>query len=314
MSGREELEPEVTEVTVLASKEQEDASVSAASLHPEFPFCHYFWTEREREFQVQLHWHKDLEILVLEKGRFVLNSANKPQVVKGPAVVLVPAWCIHGMLVPPDGRAQIFTFDADMLALKSGDERLDECLKLLQSPDLNELILRKGDVQFTTIFSAASALALRCREVHSPTAVDRLIVKAELIKLLAWCSQSPYFNAKDLKQSEAVKAQQERLKSLLSYVAEHFAYPIGIEDAVRACGLSKSYFSEYFTRTVGMSFSDYLLRLRLKHASQYLSNSNMPIEQAALKSGFENKSYFHKCFKQLFGCTPLQYRKSRRMP
>lgn len=302
------------EAELHAADHEAEASASAAASHPDFPFAFYFWQERQQPFQVQLHWHQDLELLVFEKGRFVLNSAQKPMELKAPAVVLVPAWCIHGMLVPHDGRAQIFTFDAGMLELKEADERLEFCLDLLLTPDLNELIWRRGDPHFADVFNAARALAERCSEVRRPGAVERLIIKSELIKILAYCSTSPYFNLKDLRQSEAVQAQQERLKNLLSYVADHFAYPIGIEDAAAACGLSKSYFSEYFTRTVGMSFSEYLLRLRLKQASQLLINTSLPIEQLMLKSGFENKSYFHKSFKQIFGCTPLQYRRARSVP
>ena len=93
------------------------------------------------------------------------------------------------------------------------------------------------------------------------------------------------------------KKALEKIKTILSYVAEHFQDNISIEEIAGHCFYSKSYFMKFFKETMGMSFVQYL---------------NDDIINIAINTGFDNLSYFNRCFKKKYGITPGKYRKDAR--
>jgi AraC family transcriptional regulator len=52
----------------------------------------------------------------------------------------------------------------------------------------------------------------------------------------------------------------------------------------------------------------YLVQIRLNHASELLKGSMMPVQEIALASGFENTSAFCRAFKSAYGITPMGFR------
>ena len=70
--------------------------------------------------------------------------------------------------------------------------------------------------------------------------------------------------------------------------------------------------SRLFTEYVGESFISYVTSKRLEKASEYLSDTNMPIEDIAFKVGFIRSSSFINVFKKYYGLTPGKYRQNYR--
>ena len=66
------------------------------------------------------------------------------------------------------------------------------------------------------------------------------------------------------------------------------------------------YLSTLFSKTVGMQFREYLLKIRLEHAMDALLNKQMSIEDAAIAGGFPSKRTFIAKCKQAYQITPFQ--------
>jgi AraC-like DNA-binding protein len=64
---------------------------------------------------------------------------------------------------------------------------------------------------------------------------------------------------------------------------------------------------------MGISYSDYLLNLRLANAEQLLIKSDSKIIEIALASGFNSISYFNREFLKKNGVSPGEFRKSRNL-
>lgn len=73
--------------------------------------------------------------------------------------------------------------------------------------------------------------------------------------------------------------------------------------------LSSSYLGRIFHASYNMSISEYLNRTRVEKAHALLLSSDDTVESIIGSVGFENTKYFYVVFKNLVGCTPLQYRK-----
>ena len=73
-------------------------------------------------------------------------------------------------------------------------------------------------------------------------------------------------------------------------------------------GFNPNYLSNYLKKQTGKSFIELVHLQRINVAANYLTYTNAPIEQIALKIGYENPSYFYKIFKKIIKVLPSEYR------
>ena len=65
------------------------------------------------------------------------------------------------------------------------------------------------------------------------------------------------------------------------------------------------------TQTIlGITPSDFIRNVRLKHAAYLLAETDLPVNQVAMSIGFSSSSHFSQCFKKMFGVLPSEYKKS----
>lgn len=100
-------------------------------------------------------------------------------------------------------------------------------------------------------------------------------------------------------------------KPYLPHIMElNFCYNLSLEEYAKLCHRSlssfKRDFNEYFQTTPGK----WLLIKRLNYAATLIENKISNISQIAFSSGFEDVSHFSRVFKEHFGKSPTEYRKS----
>lgn len=74
--------------------------------------------------------------------------------------------------------------------------------------------------------------------------------------------------------------------------------------------MNEKYAGRLFHEQVGTSFNRYVTDIRLNNAALLLKTTDKSILTAALESGFNSISYFNRMFKEYYGKTPGEYRKS----
>ncbi len=98
------------------------------------------------------------------------------------------------------------------------------------------------------------------------------------------------------------------IKDAIGYIDAHLEEPISMKQVAELTHLNASYFSVLFKEQTGVTFSDYLTRLRLQRAKELLVATRMPISEIAEKVGYGTAKYFIKVFKDNEGTSPRQYR------
>ena len=66
----------------------------------------------------------------------------------------------------------------------------------------------------------------------------------------------------------------------------------------------------FFKDNLGRTLMQHINLLRIERASRLLRETDLPILEISLSVGFENFSYFIKRFREVYGCTPTDYRRS----
>jgi two-component system response regulator YesN len=104
----------------------------------------------------------------------------------------------------------------------------------------------------------------------------------------------------------------DTLGAVLRYIRENYSQPITLDDAARSVFLSPFYLSHSFKDELGITFIEYLTRVRMEGAKKLLSDKSLSMQAIAEAVGYDDASYFSKVFKKNEGVTPNKYR--MRMP
>jgi YesN/AraC family two-component response regulator len=103
-------------------------------------------------------------------------------------------------------------------------------------------------------------------------------------------------------------AADEFLKKLKDIVEQNMDKAgFGADMLAHEAGFSRSQLHRKLQSMVGCPTSEFIREVRLRRAAFLLSQRQGNISEVAYQVGFENMSYFSKCFKEYFGCTPSEY-------
>jgi AraC-like DNA-binding protein len=108
----------------------------------------------------------------------------------------------------------------------------------------------------------------------------------------------------------ATELQDYRAEYACRYVLAHFQENINRDHMAEMVNLSPGYFSNLFRAEAGMSFSDYLIQVRIESAKSLLRRFELSVEAISKRCGFHSLAHFSRTFKDRCGLSPLKYRKS----
>ncbi|WRS28640.1 response regulator [Oscillospiraceae bacterium MB08-C2-2] len=211
-------------------------------------------------------------------------------------------------------RSKSLIFDRSMElrlieTVKSGDRNscLRELEQLIQPPDriLSQSMRLFGmSILLCIIREADSSGALwnwdsdcaKVLEAQSKKELYRLLVSAcdRLAESLTELRNNSF--------SEVVQAAQK-------YVEEHYTAPdISANTVSDALHLSASYFRALFKKEMGITFGNYLTKIRMQHAKEMVEHSDLKNYQIAEAIGYSDPHYFSYCFKRFFNASPNDLR------
>lgn len=95
-----------------------------------------------------------------------------------------------------------------------------------------------------------------------------------------------------------------------TYIRHHVYEDISREELAGAMNYNPDYLSRVFKRETGMMLSDYIICVRMNEAKRLIEESDEPIGRIAEKLGYTQLSYFSKVFRNCFGVSPRELRKS----
>ena len=100
-----------------------------------------------------------------------------------------------------------------------------------------------------------------------------------------------------------------RIHEAADYITLHYTDNINIDACAEHCKMSRSRFAHLFKEEFGIPPYNYMLKLRLEHATDLLKFSTIPINEISRQCGFPDPYYFARLFSKNFGVSPSNYRK-----
>jgi AraC-like DNA-binding protein len=105
---------------------------------------------------------------------------------------------------------------------------------------------------------------------------------------------------------------QERVQRVLDHIHEHYTRKIRIDQLAEIACLSRSAFSRMFKRTLGVTTTEYIKKLRIGRACAMLIKDQRRISEIAGAVGYNNLSNFNRQFRALKDETPSSFRETYR--
>lgn len=272
----------------------------------EFPYNTYLCSIPLDFTLVPLHWHAELEIVVIKKGTGLISVDFQKRTVSSGDIVFIRPGQLHSIEQNGARKMEYENIILKPELLISGEA--DLCARQFITP------LMKGELRCVTFLTPAvpgypeisdciSRIDHLCEK--RPDGYQ-LAVKGFLFQLVFLLlshrqkkSTSPALQTKSL----------EKIKTILKYVEEHYADHITIDDMAAITFYSKSHFMKFFKAHMGTGFIEYLNDYRLTIAERLLRTSDATVLEIAEKSGFDNLSYFNRMFKRKYGQSPGKQRK-----
>ena len=100
------------------------------------------------------------------------------------------------------------------------------------------------------------------------------------------------------------------VRRLLAFIDDHVAENPPLAEIAAQIGYSVWYCAEQFHRLTGMTIREYMAKRRICIAADMLRDTDTPIADIALDSGFSSQQALTRAFRKAFGCTPMDYRKN----
>lgn len=283
-----------------------DSSETVAYNNPLFPaYVRYGILSSYPDYAAISHWHKDLEFILIKKGKMTYN-------VNGELIELTEQ---NGIMV--NSRQVHYGF--------SGEHNECEFICILLSPELlqgNEWFYRNY-VEHITENSAYPYLYLDSKSWQRPvlekldqlyqsfggTSIDDLAY-FELMEAFLFIIRILYENL-DTGNLALKKESSEliSLRSMLTYVEDHYMEHITLENIALAGACCKSRCSSLFKKYLRDTPIVYTTKLRLRKSLAALLDSEASITDIAYGYGFGGASYYCETFRKYYGISPLQYRK-----
>lgn len=250
------------------------------------------------------HYHKEIEILVIQDGRLDITVEDTGYSLKGGDVLIIGAKELHRDFYYKEQGVSytVFQFDIEQYLENS-------TLPYYRAISMPGFPLHRLNYIFQESPEAARAVGEAVESIFREAQEKRdgyemavsLQIKGIVLALLRH----------DTRKLIRLKDQGEinRLKPVLDYIEEHLGDKIQVEEACRIANVSYFYFVKYFKKVMGMSFLEYVNFKKIKKAERILLTKDMSVSQVAESIGMPNMAHFYKMFRKHNQCSPSEYRK-----
>lgn len=267
------------------------------------PFSTYHIENAGRSFQIPVHWHDEFEIIYVRSGFLTVSISGESYIGKTGEAFVVSPGNLHLMGVQT-GTVDYYTF---LFPLKYISFRTDDMLdeKLLEPLNSGHLMIcpRVKDTakelceQLIEIYEAK-------KDESESKITTQVRTKIILLQFILEMWKKGFVIENDTSGRNTVE------KEMVSYIQQNFTGKISLREFGEQFHLSEKYISRYFKEHFHITLSQYVTYLRLEHAKQLLQDTDIPVTDVAMQSGYQNVSYFIRSFQKAYAVSPLKYRKN----
>ena len=273
-----------------------------SDLHNAYPYA-YHHVDLCRTL-VPWHWHEALEFDYVVEGSVKVSTSSQTQTFQKGEAFFINTNVLTSMVNSQECILDSHLFHPVFLGghFKSVFET-KYLNPVLQNKNLDLLPIRGQTQQQKQITSRLRQLA-RLQQEQDREFQTRSLVGEIWLLLLE--------ELKNTQLRQVSTKNQDRLLTMMAFIQENHGEKLTLEEIADAAAVSTRECLRCFRNAIDRSPVEYLNDYRLQTALKLLENTDMPVTEIALRTGFGGSSYFSKMFRRTYGKTPAQHRKEYR--
>ncbi|HHV11357.1 MAG TPA: helix-turn-helix transcriptional regulator [Clostridiales bacterium] len=211
-----------------------------------------------------------------------------------------------------------------MDAIRYGDtEKVKQYMKMpsYKSPLIIEDNVFKNDEYMAISFIT---MAARAAIEGGATSAESFLVSDVYLKRISKCRTSADIKknvdeasivfAELVKKYAEHRSSNSHVEDSKKYIAQNIFKKISLSDVAKALQVNASYLSKLFSRTEGMTISEYIQREKVNLAKNMLKFSDRSVYEISEYLNMSSHSYLTSTFKKYVGLTPQEYRAKNHPP
>ena len=239
------------------------------------------------------HIHQFPEVVVVLEGSIESTCDGITETANAGDVIVISPFRIHSTYTPEYCKILISVFSNDFVS-----EFFDD----------KTIYLNAG----STVFHPSPAVFAYFCENHTPELARRFTVERRrsdyrTLKATLYAVLDEYFRKYTPSEKPIVTSA---LSATLLYISEHFREDLSLGSVAEALGYRPGYLSHCLDVLPGIRFPDLLGAMRVEYAKTLLSQTEVPLIDIAMDSGFPTERTFYRAFAKFAGVTPGAYRAS----
>ena len=247
---------------------------------------------KEKEFGQ--HFHRHYELFYAQHGERIFLAQGKEHRVLEGEIFFVGRQVPHGTKTPKGAHGVLLQFDDQSFAAEKGI--------YLPTPQGEAVAhFRPQDRCYRELRECFERIAA---EHQSGAPAADLYLRAYTLQIEA-CLKREGILAQEEQSGERIAA----ILPALSYINEHFAESISLEQVAALLNVDKAHCCRLFKRALGMPFLQYLHRLRIHRAERLLAETDRSVGEIADQVGFCSAAYFAETFKKVYAHSPREHRR-----
>ena len=246
----------------------------------------------------QLCWHRAVEILLVLRGEVEAYVDGELKQLKQDDMTLINSNCVHSLFVKDPSTLFLVT-EIHPGYLRKIPELRNQALYINFTTDEKS---RANPFVAMVRYYCAETFSHSLREGKLEARLAEQYLGVLLYELIA------KFGIGNTGARTSHERQHEVLQGAMDYIEQNYDMPITLEQVAEKAQYNRTYISTLFKSNLGMSFRDYLVRVRLRHAVELLAETDLPILQIALDCGFSNANSLTTSTKKYCGKNPQEYR------
>lgn len=253
------------------------------------------------------HWHSQMEIFYVTKGSLRFYSLQGETDVHAGDIYLLPPEEIHGTYSLEDGTTHYsLLFGLELITVPEEHFFHQQFLKPLREGSLRfPRVIHPEDMAYQEVLRHLTLIL-------DANAADPKFKSMAFLGIIGFClAIMPLCTLmKDTEASPLVGVRgNDTVHICQSYMGNHYGEKITLQELADLVHMHPNYLCKLFKDYTGQTIFEYLNSIRISFATQFIRNSDRPIQQIAEQCGFNSMRFFTKKFKEHTGLTPYTYSK-----
>lgn len=247
------------------------------------------------------HSGPEYEVVYIHEGRIGYSLGTGSLSLEAGDLLLLAGLHERGAIAAPDARTvySVLMFAPEETESLFSRVSLTDVLRPFRT--LRSLRLRLGEAEAG---EAENLLKRLDRFRRGGGAVGRSRLRAAFLDFLLFLAET----CPSLKPAPSEK--EKTVHQIIAYIEQNYMHDLTLEELESRLFVNKFYMMKIFKKLTGVTIFHYLNHCRINRAKVlFLTNRSISVTEAGFEVGFKHLSHFSRCFKQIVGLSPEQYRR-----